>query len=130
MVCERVNKSDVESAMGITFQKEKASKLPSELPYDYSGCEYTNLVLAEVSINYYRKSNANVYPPGSKTKILKNVSFPAKAVYNKSGDIYELIGETPKGSKILIVLNSSIKENSKQYHHMLHLLEKLIHTFE
>ncbi len=130
LVCKKVSKDEVQKALNTTFKSIKPTKLPFEPPYNFSGCEYSNSVLPEVSINYYYKSSANVYPPDSKVKELKGLNFPARAVFAKNGDIFEIIGDTKEGSKILIVLNSGIKESSKEYNNTLKLLEKLVKEFK
>jgi len=130
LVCKKVSKDEVQKAFNTTFKSIKPTKLPFNPPYDFSGCEYSNSVLPEVSINYYYKSEANVYPPDSKVKELKDINFTARAVFSDDGNIFELIGDTKEGSKILIVLNNGIKESSKEYNNTLKLLEKLVKEFK
>jgi len=129
MVCNKVTKLEIEQIMGIKYKKAKIGKLPFEPPYDISFCEYSNGVLPEVSLYYYYKGDSNVYPPNSKVQELDGLKFKARAVFTKSGDIYEIIGDTKDG-KLLFVFKDGIKKGSSQYKKTLNLLEKLVAEFK
>jgi len=129
MVCKKVSKSEIETIMQTKFKEAKVGKLPFDPPYDISFCNYSNSVLPEVSLYYYYKGDASVYPPGSNVKELKNLKFPARAVFTKSGDIFELIADTKEG-KLMFVFNNGIKNGSSQYKKSLELLEKLVKEFK
>ena len=130
LVCKKVPKSDIEEVMQTKYKTARVGKLPFTPPYDVSFCEYTNGVLAEVSIYYYYKSGSKVYPPDSKVEELKGLKFPAKVVFTSKGDVFEIIGDTKEGSKVMFVFAKEIKKDGKRYKEALKLLEKLVKEFK
>ena len=130
LVCKKVKKSDIEKIMQTKYKIVRVGKLPINPPYDLSFCEYTNRVLPDISIYYYYKSSAKVYPLDSKVEELKNLDFLARVVYNDNGEVFEIIGDTKEGSKIVFVFRKEIKKDSKKYKEALKLLKKLVKEFK
>jgi len=128
LVCQKVKKEEVATVMGHPMKYARVGKHP--FPKTIY-CEYGGGVLPEVSIYYF--SDPDSYGSAAmyeKTKPISGLNPPAKVVYvPSSGDVVQLLGQTPKGVISIVFLNG-IKEGSEAYHKAVKLLEDVRGRFD
>ena len=128
LVCQKVKKEEVAGVMGHPMNYARVGKHPFP---NAVYCEYGAGVLPEVSIYYFNDpdsyGSAAMY---EKTKPISGLNPPAKAVYvPSSGDVVQLLGQTPDGAISIVFLNG-IKEGSEAYRRAVKLLEDVRKRFE
>jgi hypothetical protein len=128
LVCQKVKKEEVATVIGHPMNYARVGKHPFP---NAVYCEYGDGVLPEVSIYYF--SDPDSYGSAAmyeKTKPISGLNPPAKAVFvPSSGDVVQLLGQTPDGAISIVFLNG-IKEGGEAYRRAVKLLEDMKKRFE